>query len=454
VFHLQENKMILSLMILVNILTVIYFLGTERGLWWDEVVYLSLGRSILKGSYGILPNRDIFRPIVFPLLVALSFMFDGEVLIRIIVEIFSILGVLSTYYLGKKLYDTKIGLLSAFILSSSPLYAFFSQKILTETVFITLSSLALTTFYIGIEKNKKFIYISAFLTGISILTKYFGFFLLIFYLIYILLRKKISMIKEKEFYLILIILFLTLTPWFLINNLYYGNPIGGMFENADIYLPLHANEPFYFFFVNSWQIFGLTFIFIPIGLYYSIKKFDNNNLLVLIACVLPFIVFSLTQHKEIRYMAAFLPAFSCVSAYGIQNIPKKLKVYTLVLLGFLIMINFYLGSKSVAQEKIEFNALKEGSIFIKNLTSPDEYIMSESYPYLSYYADRASIRPPKEKEDFYKLFDKHNITFVFVDVMELGNPNYILSELNTTEFEKVKSFSEWNKERVIIYKKL
>jgi 4-amino-4-deoxy-L-arabinose transferase-like glycosyltransferase len=440
--------------ILVSILTVTYFLGTERGLWWDEVVYLSLGRSILRGGYGIPPNRDIFRPIVFPLLVALGFLFDGEVLIRIIVEIFSILGVLSTYYLGKKLYDTKIGLLSAFILSFSPIYIFFSQKILAETVFITLSSLALTTFYIGIEKNKKFIYISAFLTGISILTKYFGFFLLIFYLIYILLRKKISMIKEKEFYLILIILFLTLTPWFLINNLYYGNPIGGMFENADIYLPLHANEPFYFFFVNSWQIFGLTFIFIPIGLYYSIKKFDNNNLLVLIACVLPFIVFSLTQHKEIRYMTAFLPAFSCVSAYGIQNIPKKLKVYTLVLLGFLIMINFYLGSKSVAQEKIEFNALKEGSIFIKNLTSPDEYIMSESYPYLSYYADRTSIRPPKEKEDFYKLFDKHNITFVFVDVMELGNPNYILSELNTAKFEKLKSFSEWNKERVIIYRKL
>lgn len=161
-FCLKENKLILVLLVLINILIWIYFLKIERGLWWDEVVYLALGRSVLKGTYGIPPNRDIFKPIIFPFLVALSFIFNGEITIRIIVEIFSILGVLGTYYLGEKLYDKKIGCLSALFLSSSPLYIFYSQKILTETVFITFSSLALTAFYIGIEKNRKFIYISAF----------------------------------------------------------------------------------------------------------------------------------------------------------------------------------------------------------------------------------------------------------------------------------------------------
>jgi len=454
VFNLQEHRLILVLLILVNILIRIYFLGIERGLWWDEVVYLALGRNILKGIYGIPPNRDVFRPIVFPFLVASGFLFNGEVLIRTIVEIFSILGILGTYYLGKKLYNTKIGCLSALFLSSSPLYVFFSQKILTEVVFITFSSLALTTFYIGIEKNRKFVYISAFLTGISILTKYFGFFLVIFYLIYIVLRKKMSIIREKEFYLSLIILFLTLTPWLVINTFYYGNPTGSIFENVDIYLPLPKNEPFYFFFVNSWQIFGLIFIFVPLGLYYSIKKIDNNNLLVLIACISSFIILSFMQHKELRYMVAFLPAFSCISAYGVQNIPKKLKFFILVLIAVLVVISFYFGFKVVAEEKIEVDALKEGSLFIKNLTGPNEYVISESYPYLSYYADRISIRPPKDKKDFYNTFERYNITFVFVDVTEPGNPNYLLNELNTGKFEKVKSFSEWDKERVIVYKKL
>ncbi len=453
-FCLQENKLILVLLVLINILLWIYFLKIERGLWWDEVVYLVLGRSILKGTYGVPPNRDIFKPIIFPFLVALGFIFNGETTIKIIVEIFSILGILGTYYLGEKLYDKKIGCLSALFLSSSPLYIFYSQKILTEVVFITFFSLALTTFYIGIEKNRKFIYISAFLTGISILTKYFGFFLLIFYLIYIILRKKISIIKEKEFCLSLIILFLTLIPWLAMNIFYYSNPIGSIFENADIYLPLPKNEPFYFYFINSWQIFGFTFMFILVGLYYSIKKIDNNNLLILIVCVLVFIVFSFMQHKEARYMVAFLPAFSCMSAYAVQKMPKKLKFFTYTLVAFLILISFYFGFKIITQEKIEFNALKEGSIFIRNLTNPDEYVMSESYPFLSYYGDRTSIRPPKQKEDFYKFFDKYNITFVFVDVIEPGNPDYLLNELNTTKFEKIKSFLEWNKERVTIYRKL
>ncbi len=221
---MKENRLVLALLVLLNILIWIYFLGIDKRMWWDEAVYLSLGKGILKGNYGIPPNRDVFRPIIFPILMVLGFLLDGEILIRLIVEVFSILSILGAYYLGKKLYDEKVGLLSAFLLCSSPLYIFFSQKILTETVFITFSSLALATFYIGIEKDRKFIYISAFLTGISILTKYFGSFLLIFYLIYILLRKKMSLIKEKEFYFSLIILFLTLTRKLMANiwiNFYF-----------------------------------------------------------------------------------------------------------------------------------------------------------------------------------------------------------------------------------------
>jgi hypothetical protein len=80
--------------------------------------------------------------------------------------------------------------------------------------------------------------------------------------------------------------------------------------------------------------------------------------------------------------------------------------------------------------------------------------MSESYPYISYYADRISVRPPREKKNFYNLFEEYNITFVFVDTAEEGNPDYLLNELNTGKFERVKSLSKWNKERVIIYRKL
>lgn len=422
-------------------------------LWWDEAVYLSLGKSILKGRYEIAPGRDTFRPVLFPFLIALSFLIDGEVLVRIMIVIFTIFSIISTHYMGKKLFNVKTGLLAALVMLSFPLFIFNSNKILAEAVFLTFSSLAITTFYLGIERNKKFLYLSAFFTGIGILTKYFGFFLLMIYFVYILFRKKIQIFKRRELYISLIIFFLTLTPWFIINTIYYRNPIGGIFENADIFLPLPENHPFYFFFTNSWEIFGLSAIFIPVGIFYALKDRKSNILLISIYALIPFAFFSFMHHKEPRYLISFFPAFSCLIAFAIQNIPKRVRTFTYGLLLVALILGLYLGCKKIAYEEVDLDVLKEGSFFIKQMTHADEYVMSESYPHLSYYADRMSIRPPIDKEKFYSLMEEYNITYVFVDDAELGNPSYLLGELRTTNFEEVKFFS--NPQRTVtIYKKL
>jgi uncharacterized membrane protein len=80
--------------------------------------------------------------------------------------------------------------------------------------------------------------------------------------------------------------------------------------------------------------------------------------------------------------------------------------------------------------------------------------MSESYPYLSYYADRMIIRSPKDEKNFYSLLEKYNISYVFIDLAEPGNPNYLISELKTNKFEEVKSFTNQQQRTVTIYKKL
>jgi 4-amino-4-deoxy-L-arabinose transferase-like glycosyltransferase len=426
----------------------------NRILWWDEVVYLSLGNSILKGKYEIAPNRDTFRPALFPFLIALSFLTDGENLIRILVAVFSIFSIISTYYMGKKLFDVKTGLLAALIMLSFPLFIFYSNKILAEMVFLTFTPLAVTTFYFGIEKDNKFLYMSAFLTGISILTKYFGFYLLIIYFLYVLFKKEFRIFKKRKFYIVLIIFFLTLTPWLIINTIYYRNPIGGIFENAEIYLPLEKNHPFYFFIANSWEIFGLSAILIPVGIFYAIKERKNNSLLILIYALIPFVIFSLTNHKESRYLVAFFPSFACLIAFAIQKIPKGIRNFVYGFLVFTLIVGLYLGCKSIAEEEVSLDVLKEGSMYVKNITHTNEYVMSESYPYLSYYTDRMTIRPPKDKGEFYNLLANYNISYILVDISEPGNPNYLLSELRIEKFKEIKSFTNQNQRTVKIYKKL
>ena len=91
-----------------------------------------------------------------------------------------------------------------------------------------------------------------------------------------------------------------------------------------------------------------------------------------------------------------------------------------------LIVGFYLGLKKVEYEEVEIDVLKEGALYIQEITNENEYVMSESYPYLSCYADRITIRPTGNKENFYSLIEKHNITYIYVDDAELGNPSYLL----------------------------
>jgi len=449
-----NQKLVLSVILLIDIIPLIYFLGMNQILWWDEAVYLSLGKSILNGRYEIAPRRDSFRPALFSFLIALSFLIDEEVLVRVLVCVFSMFSLITTYYMGKKLFDVKTGLLAALVMSSLPLFVFNSNKILAETIFLTFTPLAITTFYLGIERKKQYLFLSSFFTGISILTKYFGFFLVIIYLAYILFRKKIQIFKLRETYVALIILLLTLTPWFIINTIYYKNPVGGIFENADIYLPLSENYPFYFFVADTWEIFGLSVIFIPVGILYALKDKKSNIFLILIYALLPFIIFSLMRHKEPRYLVSFFPSFSCLTAFAIQRIPRRFRTLSYGLVVIVFISGLYLGCKKIADEEVDVDVLKEGSLFVGQMTDVNEYIMSESYPYLDYYANRIAIRPPKDKGKFYSLMEEYNISYVIVDNLEAGNPDYLLNELSTSKFKEVKSFMDQNHRTVTIYKKL
>ena len=159
-------------------------------------------------------------------------------------------------------------------------------------------------------------------------------------------------------------------------------------------------------------------------------------------------------HKEPRYLVSFFPSFACLIGSAIQKIPKKIRTFTYGFLLISLILGFYLGFKNIAEEEVNLNVLREGSLYVKNATRANEYVMSESYPYLSYYADRVTIRPPKDKGELYRLLDNYNISYILVDMSEPGNPNYLLTELKTVKFKEMKSFTNQNNRTVTIYKKL
>jgi hypothetical protein len=139
--------------------------------------------------------------------------------------------------------------------------------------------------------------------------------------------------------------------------------------------------------------------------------------------------------------------------YVIRKI-KNYKILVIPILMFFMIQGFFLGYQNIKENKDNGAVLKEGCLFLKGITSPDKNVMSESYPYVIYYADRITVRPPKDKKIFYSLIEGYNIKYILIDLSEPGNPDYLLNELNMSKFEKIKSFLEFGKERVIIYRKL
>lgn len=431
-----------------NTIPRLFFLGTNS-LWWDEAVYLSLGKNILEGRYKINLNEERFRLPLLPFLVAISFLVDGEI-VRLVPIFFSNIGIIATYYLGKTFYNKEVGYLAAIFLASFPLYIFFGQKVLAECIFVTFFSLALTFFYLGIEKNKKYIYLCSVFSGLSFLTKYFGMFLWIFYLLYVLFRKKLDFIFKKETLIGTLLFLLIISPWLFLGAINYKNPVGGMIENIKIFSSA-SHQPFYFFFINMHLIFGFSIALVPIALYFFLKKKNKPDILLLISIILPLLIFSFAHHKEARYLISFAPSFAVSMAYVVKRI-RKMKLVVLLVV-FFVVHNFFVGYYKIHEDRDSSLALKLGALLLRNLTKPNEFVMSENYPHINYYAKRISIRPPEDKETFYNYLEKYNITYILVYVFEPGNPEYLLDELKTNKFKEISWFLQQDQKAVIVYRK-
>src|SRR3989344_6784392 len=214
---IKYEKLILVLLSL----SILVFYGINQGYFWDESVYLGLAKNIQQGNYFINLNQESYRPPLFPFILSI-FSFLGE-FIKIIPILFTLTTIIITYFFIKKIYDEKIALISASLIATAPWIIYYSQRILTETLFMLLFIASIFLIYLSTEK-KKLLPLTFVLFGLAFLTRYQGVLLLAIFFIYILIIKKTSILKTREFLFSLIIFFIILLPWFYIGFTYYSDP--------------------------------------------------------------------------------------------------------------------------------------------------------------------------------------------------------------------------------------
>ena len=156
----KYNKIFLGIFIFAIALR-LYFLITSihQSVWWDAADYLTEAK-ILAGKLNIVYDFTARRTFLLPLLWAgLLNLGFGEISFRILEFLFSIATVPLAYFIGKSIFDKKIGLMFSFFFSVFWMHIFYSNRLMTEIPSLTLLLFSVFFFWDAYHNKKEKSYI-------------------------------------------------------------------------------------------------------------------------------------------------------------------------------------------------------------------------------------------------------------------------------------------------------
>ncbi|MFA5020036.1 MAG: glycosyltransferase family 39 protein [Candidatus Pacearchaeota archaeon] len=406
--RIKKHKLLISILILALILRIIFVFISPVKLW-DETIYANLGYELSKNPMhysfdtngwsdritdGSWPKAG-FRPPLLPYILSLFFFFNLSNLIEFLIPVIGMLNVLVVYFLGKKIFNYKVGVYSALFLAIFPIHVIYSGKIMTDVFSTFFISLSILFFWIGFEENKNSYKVLFGLSlALALLTRYTSLWIIPVFAIYFLLRdKSFKFLKDKFLWVAILVFFLILSPWFVYSYFTYGNIFGAFIHGFKAVSYWGGIQPWYFFFTNFWEIFSIfSFIFI-ISLFILVynKQFLNKKVyFFLIWISLFFIILSYMPHKEPRYFIPIIPAICLICGVALSLLKKYAKIILLVIFIISLVHLFLIFNSGINNEYTETNiCFKEGAIFL-NGVNEDSVVFSDKST-LGYYFFRKKI---------------------------------------------------------------
>jgi len=418
-----------------------------EAVWWDEAVYMGLARSLYESFAFTFPfGLERFRPILLPIILSPTYHFKSpELLARAEVLVFSAISIPAIYYLGRTLYSWKTGLLASLFLATNSLFILHGQRILAESMYITFSSLATALFYKGIENDKSLLMPAAFFTGLAALTKNFGFFLPLLYLAYTIFGGRLNRIKLRTASFCMLIFLATLSPNFYFSWVNYGNPLGTFIDQLQNVPPATSYPYFYlqrFAVVFSWNSF-----FILAGLILAVRKRSSQDIFLLAITLLPMLLLNTVFyfHMEERYIIPFMPAFLVGGgsvADRLRKVDRKILVAIALLALVFSSVSLKEGYEMIVNDSQTNGTLKQACIYLKEITRESEVVASPSYPFVYYYAERPTVKPPDDRRLLYNVLESLEVRYVLIHYPEPDNPPYLAEEIQNGKFIKIKGFQD------------
>ena len=340
------------------------FLGSYPLLAPDEARYAEIAREMTSSGQYIIPhlNHVIYfeKPIFFYWVTSFFIKIFGlsEWSIRMGPLCFAVLGNVATYIAGNKLFNRKIGIYSAIILSSSLLYFLLAHFISIDMTVSVLLSVSLIAFILGAHephKNKRRVYMwtAAFTAALTVLTKGLIGFLFPMMIIgmWVLLLNKWKEIKNWFIPSSFIIFLIVTIPWHVVAQIKQPDFFNFYIIKQQFlrYSTLYAHRyaPDYFFIGIILLGFLPWSVFLCQAIKNAIPKWKNRfvhqkEIFLLLWFALIFIFFSISDSKLIPYILPVFPALSILTAVYLARskaaIQTAKKVFSGTNIGYYILL--------------------------------------------------------------------------------------------------------------------
>lgn len=444
---------IAAIILITTIFGYLYFtnINAYDSLMYDEAGYITMGRTLAVEHYhgiDVQGTKESYRQPFFPLMIATSFILFGITYTAAKIPIIAtaIITMIIVYTLIQKIYDRKIAFFSAAMIGGIPLVLKYIQNILSDVPSMLFYTLSMLAFYIGIEKkNPKYLYIAWFSFGLTFLIRYNAILIIPSIAIYLTIKimtKEMNLktlAKDKHFILSPIAALITIGPYFIYQQITFGNAFIGIMQARGALNMVWGKGPWHYYITQAPQyLTWLGLILVILGIGWTLYKKDRFGIYMLSWIIVPFAYFSSQILKDIRLIDTLAPPLAIFAALGAFNVIEtvisrdmKLKNSSVQLIVPTVMLIYIIhsGYTSVLPQYQHIHALGYPSLaqageWIQENTEKDAILMTASEPGHQWYSYRKTSGYPKE-EEFLDTINKKGIDYIIIDDYERMQPEYV-----------------------------
>lgn len=342
---------------------------THQSMWLDEANGIRIAQKSFSGIISELTD-DVSPPLHYLILhLWIKIFGSGEISTRLFSAIFGVLFIPAICYVGTSLFNRRIGLISAFIVSISQFHIRYSQEVRMYSMLVIVGLFSMYFLYKAATENTRSFWVGYTLfTVLTIYTHNYGTFIAISEAAFFVIYARLYKANWKKFITTQCIIIAAYLPWLIIlATEQLGSPaLKGWMAHTGLYhiyetFKVYSGFDLYMFnpvinVLTKWPGLALFLCCFLVGIF-SIRRpgripipyIEINPKLLLLLCYL-FITLAIPMLISIkkpiyvpnRYSIAAWPAFPLIIGSGLSKIKNLRKLlFLLALILFFSSISLY-----------------------------------------------------------------------------------------------------------------